>query len=77
MKKIKHECYMKKNPFILKEQHNVECICVIHIYIFFHKKEVKATYFSSAINTKLIRLVKIQICFEKKKLCCNENYYLL
>lgn len=76
MKKIKHECYMKKTLFILKEQHNVECICVIHICIFFHKKEVKATYFSSAINKKLIRLVKIQICSEKKKLCCNDNYHL-
>lgn len=51
-------------------------MCDPYMY-FFHKKEVKATYFSSAINKKLIRLVKIQICSEKKKLCCNDNYHLL
>lgn len=48
----------KKNLYILKEQHNVECICVLP-HIFFYKEETKATHISSAINKKLIRLVKI------------------
>lgn len=48
----------KKNLNILKEQYNVQCICVLP-HILFYKKETRATHISSAINKKLIRLVKI------------------
>lgn len=58
--------------YILKEQHIVKCICVFLI-LFFHRKEAKATSISSAFNKKLIRLVKIQICSEKKKFCCKRE----
>lgn len=67
--------YMNIKTFISKKNNIMSNVYVCSLHVFLFHKKVKATHISSAINKKLIGLVNIQICSEKKVLLQRESLF--